>query len=40
VPEALANAGIAGMLAEAGLYAAPLALIAYAIFGSLRHLDV
>jgi len=40
VPEAMAYAGIAGMPPETGLYAAPLALIAYAIFGSSRHLDV
>ena len=31
VPEAMAYAGIAGMPPETGLYAAPLALIAYAI---------
>jgi high affinity sulfate transporter 1 len=40
VPEAMAYAGIAGMPPETGLYAAPLALIAYAIFGTSRHLDV
>jgi high affinity sulfate transporter 1 len=40
VPEAMAYAGIAGMPPETGLYAAPLALIAYAIFGSSRHLSV
>ena len=40
VPEAMAYAAIAGMPAEAGLYAAPLALIAYAIFGTSRHLHV
>jgi len=40
VPEAMAYAGIAGMPAETGLYAAPLALIAYAIFGTSRQLDV
>ncbi|UCG25201.1 MAG: sulfate permease [Chloroflexota bacterium] len=40
VPEAMAYAGIAGMPPEAGLYAAPLMLIAYAIFGSSPHLDV
>ena len=40
VPEAMAYAGIAGMPAQTGLYAAPLALIAYAIFGSSPHLDV
>ncbi|HRQ41313.1 MAG TPA: sulfate permease [Chloroflexota bacterium] len=40
VPEAMAYAGIAGMPPEAGLYAAPLAMVAYAIFGSSRHLTV
>lgn len=40
VPEAMAYAGIAGMPPEAGLYAAPLALLAYAIFGTSRHLNV
>jgi high affinity sulfate transporter 1 len=40
VPEAMAYAGVAGMPPETGLYAAPLALIAYAIFGTSRHLDV
>jgi high affinity sulfate transporter 1 len=40
VPEAMAYASIAGMPPETGLYAAPLALIAYAIFGTCRHLDV
>ena len=43
VPEAMAYvgiAGIAGMPPETGLYAAPLALIAYAIFGTSRRLDV
>ncbi|MBE2225537.1 MAG: sulfate permease, partial [Anaerolineae bacterium] len=40
VPEAMAYAGIAGMPPETGLYAAPLALIAYAIFGTSKHLDV
>ncbi len=40
VPEAMAYAGIAGMPPETGLYAAPLALLAYAIFGTCRHLDV
>jgi SulP family sulfate permease len=40
VPEAMAYASIAGMPPETGLYAAPLALIAYAIFGTSRHLDV
>ena len=40
VPEAMAYAGIAGMPPETGLYAAPLALIAYAIFGTSKHLNV
>ncbi|MDX1437064.1 MAG: sulfate permease [Anaerolineales bacterium] len=40
VPEAMAYAGIAGMPPEVGLYAAPLALIGYAIFGTSRHLNV
>jgi high affinity sulfate transporter 1 len=40
VPEGMAYAGIAGMPPEAGLYAAPLALLGYAILGTSRHLDV
>ena len=36
----MAYAGIAGMPPEAGLYAAPLALIGYAIFGTSKHLNV
>ena len=40
VPEAMAYAGLAGMPPEYGLYAAPLALIGYAIFGTSRHLNV
>ena len=40
VPEAMAYAGIAGMPPEYGLYAAPLALLGYAIFGSSKHLNV
>lgn len=40
VPEAMAYAGIAGVPPEAGLYAAPLALLGYAIFGTSRHLFV
>jgi MFS superfamily sulfate permease-like transporter len=40
IPEAMAYAGIAGMPPEYGLYAAPLALIGYAIFGTSRHLNV
>ncbi len=40
VPEAMAYAGIAGMPPETGLYAAPLALIAYAILGTSKQLNV
>ena len=40
VPEAMAYAGIAGVPPQAGLYAAPLALIGYAIFGTSRQLFV
>ncbi len=40
VPEAMAYAGIAGVPPEAGLYAAPLALLGYAIFGTSRQLFV
>jgi high affinity sulfate transporter 1 len=40
VPEAMAYAGIAGVPPEAGLYAAPLALLGYAIFGTSKHLFV
>ncbi len=40
VPEAMAYAGIAGVPPEAGLYAAPLALAGYAIFGTSRQLFV
>lgn len=40
VPEALAYAGIAGVPPQYGLYCAPLALIAYAIFGGSRRLVV
>lgn len=40
VPEAMAYAGIAGLPPEAGLYAAPLALLGYAIFGTSRQLVV
>lgn len=40
VPEALAYAGIAGVPPQYGLYAAPLALVAYACFGGSRHLVV
>lgn len=40
IPEALAYAGIAGVPPQYGLYAAPLALIGYAVFGSSRNLFV
>jgi high affinity sulfate transporter 1 len=40
VPEAMAYAGIAGVPPEAGLYAAPLALAGYAIFGTSKQLFV
>ncbi len=40
VPEAMAYAGIAGMPPNTGLYAAPLALLAYAIFGTSKQLHV
>jgi MFS superfamily sulfate permease-like transporter len=40
VPEAMAYAEIAGVPPEAGLYAAPLALLGYAIFGTSRQLNV
>jgi SulP family sulfate permease len=40
VPQALGYASIAGAPVEAGLYAVPVALIAYAIFGSSRQLVV
>jgi len=38
VPEGVAYAGLAGMPPQAALYAAPVALIAYAIFGRSRHM--
>ncbi|MFA5885015.1 MAG: SulP family inorganic anion transporter [Acidimicrobiia bacterium] len=38
VPEALAYATIAGVTPVVGLYAAPPALVLYAVFGSSRHL--
>src|SRR5262245_29874685 len=38
VPEALAYATIAGVSPVIGLYAAPAALVLYAVFGSSRHL--
>lgn len=40
VPESLAYASIAGVSPVVGLYAAPAALILYAVFGSSRHLIV
>jgi high affinity sulfate transporter 1 len=40
VPEGLAYAGIAGVPPQYGLYAAPLALVAYALFGGSRHLVI
>jgi MFS superfamily sulfate permease-like transporter len=40
VPEAMAYASLAGLPPEAGLYAAPLALLGYAIFGTSRQLEV
>ncbi|HEY9660281.1 MAG TPA: SulP family inorganic anion transporter, partial [Allocoleopsis sp.] len=40
VPQALAYAGIAGMPPVAGLYAVPLAMIAYAFLGTSRTLSV
>ena len=40
VPEAMGYASLAGMPPETGLYAAPLALLAYAIFGTSRQLLV
>ena len=40
IPQAMAYAGIAGVPAVYGLYAIPLAMIAYAIFGTSRTLSV
>jgi sulfate permease, SulP family len=40
VPQALGYAGIAGVPVQVGLYAIPLALLAYALFGSSRQLVV
>lgn len=40
VPEAMAYAGIAGVPVQFGLYAVPLSLLAYAVFGSCRELVV
>ena len=38
VPQALGYAAIAGVPVQVGLYAVPVALVAYAIFGSSRQL--
>ena len=40
VPESLAYAGIAGVPVQYGLYAIPLAVIGYAVFGTSRQLFV
>src|SRR6478752_2604774 len=40
VPQALGYASLAGAPVQAGLYAVPVALIAYAVFGSSRQLVV
>src|SRR4051795_7671031 len=40
VPQALGYASIAGAPVQVGLYAVPLALVAYAVFGSSRQLVV
>ena len=40
VPESLGYAGIAGVPVQVGLYAIPLALVAYALLGSSPHLVV
>ena len=40
VPQGLAYAGIAGVLPQHGLYAMAAGLLAYALFGSSRHLAV
>lgn len=40
VPQALGYAGIAGVPVQVGLYAIPLALVAYAVLGSSPHLVV
>jgi sulfate permease, SulP family len=40
IPEALAYAGVAGVPIQYGLYTAPLALLAYAIFGGGKRLIV
>ena len=40
VPEAMAYADIAGVPVQYGLYAVPLAVVAYLVFGTSRHLVV
>ncbi|MBS1878975.1 MAG: SulP family inorganic anion transporter [Actinobacteria bacterium] len=40
VPEAMGYAGVAGIPVQYGLYAAPLAALAYMVFGGSRHLFV
>ncbi len=40
VPEAVAYSQLAGVPAQAGLFAAPFLLLGYALFGSSRHLMV
>src|SRR3954468_20235196 len=40
IPQALGSASIAGAPVQVGLYAVPVALVAYAIFGSSRQLVV
>ena len=40
IPQALGYASIAGAPVEVGLYAVPVALVAYAVFGSSRQLVV
>src|SRR4249919_566115 len=40
VPQALGYASLAGAPVQAGLYAVPVALVAYALFGSSRQLVV
>jgi high affinity sulfate transporter 1 len=40
VPEAIAYAGIAGIPVQYGLYSVPLAVLAYMLFGTSRHLFV
>jgi high affinity sulfate transporter 1 len=40
VPESMAYAGLAGLSPQNGLYASMLALLAYSLFGTSRHLSV